>query len=183
MNINLNNISVSSSTLINSNAILVEGGVNTSGYINISGCDLNNRKVYLKNSNSLLPKICYITRSRNFVIEAESEWLVYADDNSTFNEISNNKNIYRSWMITKTVNSIPSEIAGIFIALETIIVNPQITIEKGSVFVKQGNNYSILSQFYNARPSYWSISENKTFIKDNDTFKEAVSFPIILSTF
>lgn len=168
-NFNFNNISVSGSVITENIIRVLNNGY---GYIDISNCDFNNKTIKL--NNTTIPRWLFISNSRNIKIDAGIGWYVSINDGSqNIIEISNNLNILRSWMVTDIVSSEPST-DGIYIASDAFTSSDgNSSILKGCVFTKYLGTLTITDKYYTAKPSYYVLIKDKTYIKSQGTFYES----------
>lgn len=176
-NMIFNNISVSSS-VNKTNIIKVRSNDTSGGFIDISNCDLNNKTIRLE--DSILPRVLYINNSKNLKLFAGTNWTVFVNnDSNNIVELSSNNNIFKPDMVLDIVSTLPL-INGIYISDAD---NISLGVSKGDVFVKIDSLIYVIEKYYCAKTIYYVISKNNSYIKQNGSYKELVTYPIILNEF
>lgn len=149
---------------------------NGSGNIDIINSNFNNKILYL--SNSTLPRLCFIRNSKNIMINSGTNWIVFTNNCSNIKILSSNNNIYNDDSCLDIINNINEiTIDGVYISN---INNLTENIDKGDLFIKQGDNYILYEKYYNAKSLYYIILKNESYVKSNNEYKKIASYPIIL---
>ena len=176
-NYNFDHITVSGSTKTTSNIIRVANTGSGAGYININQCDFANRTVLLNNSGQ--PRFCFITNSRNMKLSVGTNWVVVVDDNSTFQEITNNNNIINSNIVNDIIDVVPT-LPGVYILSADVTINT-VLYTKGSLIFFSGVDVTFVSKYYLNKPAYYVISQDATFVKIGSlTYENITTYPIVL---